>query len=169
MSKSIEELLPGKPECRLRIYAYSIGDDAHAGMLKVGQTTQAVKSRVEQQLKTALVKNYTIHLDELAERGDGSTFSDHEVRARLSAKGFAKVDLEWMTCAKADVLTAITGLRQGTVLTGTHHETFLLRPEQAEAVEKTLGYFRSIWMEDPAAVPRFLWNAKMRFGKTFAT
>jgi len=169
MSKPIEDLLPGKPEGRLRIYAYAIDDDAHAGMLKVGQTTQAVKSRVEQQLKTALVKNYKILVDELAEREDGSTFSDHEVRARLAAKGFPKVDLEWMTCAKADVLTAITELRTGAVLTGTHHETFPMRPEQAEAVQKTHRYFRSIWKEDPTRVPRFLWNAKMRFGKTFAT
>ena len=42
-----------------------------------------------------------------------------------------------------------------------------MRDEQAEAVNKTLGYFQSIWAEDANAVPRFLWNAKMRFGKTF--
>lgn len=169
MSRSIEELLPDKPDARLRIYAYSIEDDAHAAMLKIGQTTQTVKFRVEQQLKTAMVKNYTIELDELAERADGSTFSDHEVRARLLVKGFAKVGLEWMTCAKADVLTAITELRNGTPLTGTHHETFPMRPEQVAAVDKTHGYFESIWKEDLNAVPRFLWNAKMRFGKTFTT
>ncbi len=52
---------------------------------------------------------------------------------------------------------------------GTHHETFALRREQAEAVHKTHAYFHSIWQEDMQAVPRFLWNAKMRFGKTFAT
>ena len=34
---------------------------------------------------------------------------------------------------------------------------------------KTHAYFHSIWKEDMHAVPRFLWNAKMRFGKTFAT
>jgi hypothetical protein len=169
MSKSIEELLPGKPEVRLRIYAYSIEDEPHAGMLKIGQTTKAVKSRVEQQLKTALVKNYKILVDEVAEREDGSTFSDHDVRARLAAKGFPKVDLEWMTCAKADVLTAITEMRHRNALTGTHHETFTMRPGQAEAVKKTHRYFQSIWKEDPTAVPRFLWNAKMRFGKTFTT
>ncbi len=44
-----------------------------------------------------------------------------------------------------------------------------MRPEQARAVEQTLSYFDSIWEEDPRAVPRFLWNAKMRFGKTFTT
>lgn len=169
MSKPIESLLPEKPEARLRIYAYSIDDDAHEGMLKIGQTTRSVRSRVEQQLKTALVKHYTIHVDESAERDDGTTFSDHEVRARLREKGSPKVDLEWMQCKPIDVQVAITELRTGQRLTGSHHETYPMRPEQAEAVNKTHAYFHSIWREDMHAVPRFLWNAKMRFGKTFAT
>ncbi|WP_083083008.1 GIY-YIG nuclease family protein [Mycolicibacter kumamotonensis] len=168
MTKSIEELLPEKPEARLRIYAYSIEDDAHAGLLKIGQTTNDVKTRVEQQLKTAAIKNFTIHLDEAAERVDGSTFTDHQVRARLKAKGFANPELEWMRCTVADVQTAITELRTGQVLTGSHHETFAMRPEQAAAVDKTYAYYQSIWDEDADTVPRFLWNAKMRFGKTFA-
>jgi len=169
MTKLVEELLPEMPEARLRIYAYEIHDAAHAGMLKIGQTTQSVPTRVEQQVKTALVKNYAIQVDESAERGDGSVFSDFEVRARLAAKGFPKVDLEWMSCATADVLTVITELRTGQELSGTHHLTFEMRPEQAQAVAKTHAYFHSIWKEDIHAVPRFLWNAKMRFGKTFAT
>jgi hypothetical protein len=168
MIRPIEELLPEKPDARLRIYAYSIEDGAHEGMLKIGQTTQAVKSRVEQQLKTALVKDFTIHVDESAERADGSVFTDHEVRARLRDKGFAKADLEWMYCSPVDVQVALTELRTGQHFTGSHHETFSMRPEQAEAVAKTHAYFHSIWKEDMHAVPRFLWNAKMRFGKTFA-
>ena len=42
-----------------------------------------------------------------------------------------------------------------------------MRSEQLAAVEKTHSYFHSIWKENMHAVPRFLWNAKMRFGKTF--
>src|SRR5439155_8405155 len=53
--------------------------------------------------------------------------------------------------------------------TGAHHETFAMRREPVEAVNKTHAYFHSIWKEDMHAVPRFLWNAKMRFGKTFTT
>ena len=52
MSKTIEEILAPKPEARPRIYAYSIDDKAHAGLLKVGQTTRDVKRRVAEQLKT---------------------------------------------------------------------------------------------------------------------
>jgi hypothetical protein len=165
----VDELLPVKPDARLRIYAYSIEDEPHAGLLKVGQTTRSVKSRIEEQLKTALVKNYTIRIDEPADRTDGSVFTDHQVRARLEAKGFVSAGLEWMQCTPADVQTVITELRSGLQFSGTHHETFALRPEQAEAVNKTRAYFHSIWKEDMHAVPRFLWNAKMRFGKTFAT
>jgi hypothetical protein len=168
MSKRIEDLLPEKPDARLRIYAYSIEDVAHVGLLKIGQTTLDVKTRVDQQLKTAAIKNYTIHLDESAERDDGSVLTDHQVRARLKSKGFANTELEWMECTLADVQTVLTELRTGQALSGTHHETFAMRPEQAAAVTKAHDYFHSIWNEDLRAVPRFLWNAKMRFGKTFA-
>ena len=168
MSKpSIEEILAPKPETRPRIYAYSINDPAHKSLLKVGQTTRDVKQRIAEQLKTAAIKNFRIELDEPAERDDGSLFTDHQVRAALVRKGFEKVELEWMRCSVAEVRTVLTELRTGKPLTGTHHETFPMRDEQAKAVSKTHDYFHSIWSEDRHATPRFLWNAKMRFGKTF--
>jgi hypothetical protein len=169
MHKSIEEILAHKPEARPRIYAYAIDDAAHEGLLKIGQTTRDVKQRIAEQLKTAAIKNYRIELDELAEREDGTIFSDHEVRAALAYKGFENAFQEWMRCTVADVRTVLAELRTGRRFTGTHHETFKLRWEQAAAVEKTHAYFHSIWKEDMHAMPRFLWNAKMRFGKTFAT
>lgn len=167
MSKTIEEILFPKPEVRPRIYAYSIADDAHKGLLKVGQTTRDVKQRVAEQLKTAAIKNFAIVLDESAERDDGTVITDHEVRAALAKKKFEKHELEWMRCTVEDVKTVITELRTGQKFTGTHHETFPMRAEQMDAVNKTHAYFHSIWKEDMKAVPRFLWNAKMRFGKTF--
>lgn len=169
MSKTFEEILAPKPEARPRIYAYSIDDEAHRGLLKVGQTTRDVKQRVAEQVKTAAIKNYIIVLDEPAERDDGSSFSDHEVRAALVRKRFENAELEWMRCAVNDVKTVLAELRTGQRFTGIHHQTFLMRREQAEAVELTHAYFVSRWAEDTHAVPRFLWNAKMRFGKTFTT
>ena len=167
MTKPIDEILAPKPKARPRIYAYSIADEAHAGLLKVGQTTRDVKQRVAEQLKTANIKNYRIGLDEAAERDDGSVFSDHDVRAALVRKGFENVELEWMRCTLRDVKTVLAELRSGQSFSGTHHETFAMRAEQAEAVRLTHAYYRSRWAEDENAVPRFLWNAKMRFGKTF--
>ena len=169
MSKTIEEILAPKPEARPRIYAYAIADKAHAGLLKVGQTTRDVKQRVAEQLKTANIKNFTIVLDEFAERDDGTTFTDHEVRAALAKKGCENADLEWMRCTLKDVKTILTELRTGQRFAGTHDQTFAMRAEQRAAVEKTHAYFHSIWKEDMHAVPRFLWNAKMRFGKTFTS
>src|SRR5436190_15773135 len=120
MSKpTIEEILAPKPEARPRIYAYSIDDKAHKGLLKVGQTTRDVKQRVAEQVKTAAIKNYRIELDESAEREDGTIFTDHHVRATLVKKGFANTELEWMRCPLADVRTVITELRSGRQYTGT--------------------------------------------------
>ena len=52
MSKTIEEILSPKPKARPRIYAYSIDDKAHKGLLKVGQTTRDVKRCMAAQVKT---------------------------------------------------------------------------------------------------------------------
>jgi hypothetical protein len=164
---TIEEILAPKPEARPRIYAYAIADEAHKNLLKVGQTTRDVKQRVAEQLRTAAIKNYTIVLDEPAERDDGSVFTDHQVRESLAKKGFEKAELEWVRCSIKDVRTVLTELRTGQKFTGTHADTFPMRREQKEAVDKTHAYFHSIWNEDRHAAPRFLWNAKMRFGKTF--
>jgi hypothetical protein len=169
MNKAIEEILVPRPQARPRIYAYSINDEAHAGLLKVGQTTRDVRRRVAEQLQTAAIRNFRIEVDESAERSDGTIFSDHEVRSALIRKGFENSDLEWMRCTVEDVRTVITELRTGVRLSGTHHQTFPMRGEQQAAVDKTHTYFHSIWKEDMHAVPRFLWNAKMRFGKTFTT
>lgn len=106
-------------------------------------------------------------MDEPAEREDGSTFTDREVRAVLNRKGFESAELEWMRCMIQDIRSVLAELRTGRRFTGSHHETFPMRTEQRAAVEKTHDYFHSIWKEDMHAVPRFLWNAKMRFGKTF--
>src|SRR6267154_1109978 len=118
MSKTLEEILAPKPDARPRIYAYSIADEAHNGLLKVGQTTRDVKQRIAEQLKTAAIKNYRIELDEQAERVDGTIFTDHDVRAALVKKRFVNTELEWMRCSIADVRTVLTELRRGQRFSG---------------------------------------------------
>lgn len=169
MSKIIEDILTEKPVARPRIYAYSIADYAHQGQLKIGQTTRSVQKRIAEQLKTAAITNFTIELDEIAEREDGSIFSDHAVRDALIKKGFQKTTLEWVRCSVEDVKTVLMEMRTGKKVSGAHYETFPMRQEQSEAVQLTLNYYRSRWAEDKHAAPRFLWNAKMRFGKTFTS
>src|SRR5436853_2289458 len=113
MSKTIEELLAPKPSARPHIYAYSIADAAHKGLLKVGQTTRDVKRRIAEQLKTAAIKNYKIELDEPAEHADGRIITDHQVRAALAKKKFQTVELEWVRCTVKDVKTVLAELRAG--------------------------------------------------------
>jgi hypothetical protein len=175
MTKTIDEILAPKPEARPRIYAWTPNDPPakYLGLIKVGHTTQSdVNTRIRQS-QGQMQQAYTLHVDSLAERSDGTTFRDSDVRQRLIDKGFENVVIgsarEWMRCNPVDVQTAVTELQLGLKLTGTHHETFAMRREQVEAVNKTHAYFHSIWKEDMHAVPRFLWNAKMRFGKTFTT
>ena len=169
MAKSIEELLPEKGESRLKIYAWSTSDiHKYAGCLKVGQTTQDVNTRIVQSQGQSRFK-YVLEVDEWAEKEDGTTFRDSAVRERLKQKGFENVELEWMRCTGKDVLAAIRELQSGQVLVGSHAEDFKMRSEQVAAVNKTSNYYKSILADDKKAVPRFLWNAKMRFGKTFAS
>ncbi len=169
MAKSIEELLPEKGESRLKIYAWSTSDiQKYAGCLKVGQTTQDVNTRIVQSQGQSRFK-YVLEVDEWAEKEDGTTFRDSAVRERLKQKGFENVELEWMRCTGKDVLAAIRELQSGQVHVGSHTEDFKMRSEQVAAVNKTSNYYKSILADDKKAVPRFLWNAKMRFGKTFAS
>jgi hypothetical protein len=168
VARPIDSILVKKPEARPKIYAYAIDDAKHKGQLKVGQTTRDVRKRVAEQTKTAGIEA-RILVEEFADRKDGSFFTDHQIRTRLVQKGFENVGLEWMRCTVKDVLTAVTELRTRQRLAGTHHETFAMRNEQVAAVNTTYNYFQSIWAEDKHAAPRFLWNAKMRFGKTFAS
>lgn len=172
---TIEEIFAPKPEARLRIYAWTLDDPpvAYIGLIKVGQTTQDdVNARIRQS-QGQMQQAYTLHVNELAVRMGGTLFRDTDVRQRLIEKGFENVVIrssrEWMRCTPEDVKTAVIELQNGLRFTGRHHETFPMRREQAEAVNKTHAYFHSIWKEDMHAVPRFLWNAKMRFGKTFTT
>jgi hypothetical protein len=170
VSKTIEELLPEKPEPRLRIYAWSTKEiKKFEGCLKVGQTTKKdVNVRIKESQGVAQVK-YVLEVDELAEREDGTVFRDSAVRDRLKAKGFENVELEWMRCTANDVKVAIDELRTGVARVGSHSENFKMRAEQVAAVKKTAEYYMSVWADNKKSVPRFLWNAKMRFGKTFAS
>ncbi len=169
MTKSIEELLPDKSVARLRIYAWSTSEiKKFAGCLKVGQTTQEVNVRIRQSQGVAQVP-YQLEVDELAESLDGSIFLDSAVRERLKQKGFENVENEWMRCTAQDVLIAVKELQTGVERSINRTEDFKMRAEQSAAVKKTAEYFNSIWSENKKSVPRFLWNAKMRFGKTFAS
>lgn len=166
--KSLEELLHRKPEAQPMIYAYS--DVQYPNCLKVGYTSVDVDKRVAQQYPTKRPDGkvpYKINLRESAMLPDGSSFMDHQVHRILRNKGIECVGGEWYKCTVDDVKSAIIAVKTGTDNTEKRTADFPMRPEQAEAVTKTINYYNSI--EKGRGVPKFLWNCKMRFGKTFAT
>ncbi len=162
---------PPRPEAKPTIYAYRDTNPQYAGLLKVGFTSVDVKSRVAQQYPTLRPGKlpYEIVLEESAMRKDGSSFTDHDIHRHLKKKGFKNPDGEWFKCSVKDVKASIVAVRDGIENEENRTLDFGMRPEQQEAVEKTAAYFKSFRKENPKKTPHFLWNAKMRFGKTFAT
>lgn len=160
---------PPRPASHPMIYAYS--DVAYPGCLKVGFTAVDVDKRVAQQYPTKRPDGkvpYTIVLRESAMYADGGSFTDREVHAALKRRGIRPAGGEWFKCGVKDVRAAIIAVRNRTLNTENRTRTFKMRPEQRQAVEATRAYYRSTAAEGTGRVPKFLWNAKMRFGKTFA-
>ena len=161
---------PPRPKSRPKIYAYEDTHPQYAGLLKVGYTTVDVQSRVAQQYPTRRPgpPPYRIVLEEIAMRNDGTVFTDHEVHRMLRINGIKNPEGEWFRCPVDNVKAAIIAVRTGQLNEENRSLDFRMRPEQQAAVEKTASYFRSFRKENHNKPPHFLWNAKMRFGKTFA-
>ena len=165
---------PQRPTVTPTIYAYKlVGVESHKGFLKVGYTDRTAKERIEEQLHTSKVK-YEIVLVESAMTNDGNCFTDKDVHKILERKGFRRLNPmdktdEWFRCTVSDVEAAILSLRTGLSNVENRTQNFAMRPEQYRAVEQTKRYFEQALKEEPNRTPKFLWNAKMRFGKTFAS
>ena len=168
------EFFPQRPESRPTIYAYEFkGVASHQGYIKVGYTERDVETRVKEQVHTAAVP-YRILGQWSAMKNDGTCFTDHDVHAVLKAKGNQQLNAgedrnEWFRCTIADVKAAIIAVQTGADNVEERTQTFTMRPEQEYAVDVTMNYFKSAYEEGSGRTPKFLWNAKMRFGKTFAS
>lgn len=166
---SAQDLLLGRVTATPTIYAYEhIDYPAHKGWLKVGYTTRTAEIRVREQNQTSHVK-FKIVLERPAMRKDGSTFDDRLVRDILRKDHIPNPEGEWCVCGVREVERAIAAAVAGKDNMMERTEDFEMRPEQKRAVEKTSAYFNA-FRKDPSnrgLVPHFLWNAKMRFGKTF--
>ena len=152
-----------------RIYAYS--DERFPNCLKVGYTTLTAEERVRQQTEAVKMPKQTwrIELDELAIRNDGTFFTDHEIHRGLQRMGVVREKGEWFRCTVGQLKKCITNEKIGQYDTDANrYHSFPMRPEQQRAVDMTANFFKN---NPPTGghIPHFLWNAKMRFGKTFAT
>ncbi|KFI67589.1 GIY-YIG nuclease family protein [Bifidobacterium magnum] len=161
---------PQRPDLAPRVYAYEEHNPNYDGYLKVGYTTRTAEERVAEQFPIIKPdeKPYTIVFDEPAMRDDGTTFTDDELHKWLKNNGYKHIAGEWFKCNVDDVRAAWMSVKDRTEYDKNRIYDFPMRPEQARAVSQTKAYFDSINEEDTHRKPKFLWNAKMRFGKTFA-
>lgn len=173
-----ETFFPSRSEARPMVYAYEEDNPRYAGMLKIGFAAYGVERRVSEQfpiLKPGDRKPYRIVFAESAMHSDGGSFIDKAVHRKLEEMGFERLyhqgkKTEWFRCGVDDVRAAYVAVRDRTDNAERRTRDFAMRPEQSAAVEKTLAYFASAAKETRVTrKPKFLWNAKMRFGKTFAT
>lgn len=172
------------------IYLMRIPYSTHKGLIKVGDTTidlaipnlapnssklnEAANKRIKEYTQTAGIPYELLHT-ELAfyEDEEGAKgFDDHEVHNVLERSGIkhkyfndkAKAD-EWFCCDLETAKRAITAVKEGRkALKGSEisvgQSPIIFRPEQREAIDRTLKQFKKS--------NQMLWNAKMRFGKTLS-
>lgn len=164
------------------IYIYSIPGPEHVGRLKVGSATvnsssptneeieRAAHERIQQQTKTADIR-YQLEYATLAVTEDGQYLPDYAVHEVLKRSGFERhsenvknAHSEWFKVDLATAKNAIEAAKQGRASLTTNEMLkdvmhFDFRPNQLDAIEKTTKAIKQ-------NRKHFLWNAKMRFGKT---
>lgn len=172
------------------IYLMRIPYDTHKGLIKVGDTSielavpnlppnssklnEAARKRIKEYTQTGGIPFELLHT-ELAyyEDSDGAKgFDDHEVHKVLERSGIkhkyfnekSKAD-EWFCCDLETAKRAIAAVKEGRkALKGSEvtvgQSPIVFRPEQREAIDKTIKQFKK--------GKQMLWNAKMRFGKTLS-
>lgn len=165
-----QEVLPEGKRTTPQIYIYS-DSVAQPGWLKIGQTTRDVAVRMREQ-HNIVRPNQTERLEWQGSAfyadGSGETFTDKAIHRYLRRHGYAMKG-EWCRCSLTTARNAYEAVRQCTEIEAERYLSFPMREEQRRAVEKTIAYFAQEDAKPNGRAPHFLWNAKMRFGKTFTT
>jgi molybdopterin-guanine dinucleotide biosynthesis protein len=172
---SLSDILHNRPAVVPTIYGYTLPTVAdHDGYIKIGYTDREdTEARIKEQLHTAAIP-FKVLFKETAMRSDGTCFTDKDVHRLLKHKGFRQLNEgedrnEWFYCSEKEALETIEEVRTGIRFEGQRTWNFSMRKEQQTAVQMAKDYFEQAKKEDPDRPSKFLWNAKMRFGKTFAT
>lgn len=163
------DFFPEREKSNSQIYAYKENNPNYEGYLKIGYTTKDVEKRVEDQFPVLKPgdKPYTIVFTKSSMREDGTCFTDKDIHRYLRKKGFENPNGEWFRCTVDDLNAAFYAVYNRVENDENRTNSFKLRPEQEEAINKTIKYFDTFEADKAHKVPHFLWNAKMRFGKTF--
>lgn len=172
------------------IYVFRIPDQAHADCLKIGEATfdsidlaippnssvlnKAAKARIDGYTKTAGIAYELLHTEIAIAVRQGAIigFNDKAVHTVLLRSGIERKEFdlvnganEWFCCDLNTAKRAIAAVKEGrksllTTEITDERSPIIFRPEQVEAINKTIDRFRN--------GSHMLWNAKMRFGKTLS-
>jgi len=139
-----QDFFPLRPQATPKIYAYS--SPSYPGLLKVGETKQDVATRVKQQfgVKQPIANPFTIELEEIAMRSDGTSFNDHDVHAWLRHNGIENPNGEWFKCNVDKVKAAIIAVRERSENIQERTWTFDMRPEQKRRLNVQPNISRNI-------------------------
>lgn len=164
-----------------KIYIYETPPSKDKGLIKIGETAREnVEERIKEQFSSAALFDekdgeYTILHERVAKDKTNKEYSDKDFHFFLESKGVSRYNpkKEWFEMTLDQAICALDAFESGV---GHFHDiqrihNFEMRKEQKDAVDKAFEYFRKQnKIKDNKGEPSdFLWNAKMRFGKTFAT
>jgi hypothetical protein len=163
---SSQKFFPLRPVASPMIYAYEESNPEYKDLLKIGYTVVDVEQRVAQQYPTKRPDGkvpYHIVFSESAMYSDGGNFDDYDIHRALTKRGVKRVGGKWFRCTVDELKAVYISVRDHVANIESRTRDFSMRPEQEEAVSKTIEYYKSVAKESGTRTVKFLWNAKMRF------
>lgn len=176
------------------LYVLSINDRKHQGLLKIGEVfvdNEIADSKNSQVLGKAVravldarpyMQGVSYHIEYVectTYDQDSKCYKADDVYRTLRAMDIPSKTLGkykdpttgqtedadiWFACTIFDIQDVICKIKQGK---GAGHGAIKFRPEQEKAIHDTVEYFQKEF-KDPNKGKHYLWNAKMRFGKTLS-
>ena len=175
------------------LYVLSINDRKHQGLLKIGEVfvdNDIADSKIRQELGKAVravldarpyMQGVAYHIEyvECTTYDQDKCYKADDVYRTLRAMDIPSKTLGkykdpttgqtedadiWFACTIFDIQEVISKIKQGK---GAGHGAIKFRPEQEKAIHDTVEYFQKEF-KDPNKGKHYLWNAKMRFGKTLS-
>lgn len=176
------------------LYVLSQNDRKHQGLLKIGEVfvdNEIADSKNSQELGKAVravldarpyMQGVSYHIEYVectTYDQDSKCYKADDVYRTLRAMDIPSKTLGkykdpttgqtedadiWFACTIFDIQDVINKIKQGR---GAGHGAIKFRPEQEKAIHDTVEYFQKEF-KDPNKGKHYLWNAKMRFGKTLS-